>query len=777
MRLHQLLIISATLVMFACNPKPQVAPVIDKDAAIERKVEDLLSKMTLDEKIGQMTQLSIDVMWDREARRAGTFKFDEAILDSVIVKYKVGSILNIPGVAQTPERWNEIISVLQQKSIGATGIPCLYGLDQNHGASYTMGAIMFPQPINMAASFNRDLVHEAAVITAYETRASSVPWTFNPTLDLGRDPRWSRLWENYGEDAFVNAEMGRVATLGMQGKDPNHVGRENIAVCVKHYMGYGVPVSGKDRTPAIISPSDLRDKHFAPYLASIQAGALSIMVNSGSVNGVPVHANYQLLTQWLKEELNWDGLIVTDWADINNLFNREKVAANKKEAIKMAINAGIDMSMDPYSWDFCVLLKELVEEGQVSMERIDDAARRVLRLKFRLGLFEESLHDPKSYPLFGSTEHYNVAVKAAEESMILLKNKDNILPLTKGTKILVTGPNANSMRTLNGGWTYTWQGERTDIFTGEYNTLLEGLAAKFGAGNIIYEPGVTYKDGANWWEENTPEIDKAVSAAAKADVIVVCVGENSYCETPGNLTDLTMSANQRELVKALAKTGKPIVLVLNQGRPRIIKDIEPLASAIVYTLLPGNAGGDAFANLISGEANFSGKLPFTYPLEVNSLTTYDYKVSEESDTMEGAYNYNASRSLQWPFGYGLSYTTFRYGDLKVNKENFTADDELVFEVEVTNTGKVKGKEAVLLYSTDLVASIVPDARRLRAFEKVELEPGQTRTVKLALKGKDLAFVGFDGKWILEEGDFEINVGDKKLTLRCTKTKKWDTPNR
>ncbi len=777
MRPHHLLIVSASLIMFACNPKPEAAPAIKKDAEIERKVEDLFSNMTLDEKIGQMTQLSIDVMWDREARRAGTFKFDEAILDSVIVKYKVGSILNIPGVAQTPERWNEIISVLQQKSIDAIGIPCLYGLDQNHGASYTMGATMFPQPINMAASFNRELVHEAAIITAYETRASSVPWTFNPTLDLGRDPRWSRLWENYGEDAFVNAEMGRVATLGMQGADPNHVGRENIAVCVKHYMGYGVPISGKDRTPAIISPSDLRDKHFAPYLASIQAGALSIMVNSGSVNGVPVHANYQLLTQWLKEELNWDGLIVTDWADINNLYTREKIAANKKEAIKLAINAGIDMSMDPYNWDFCVLLKELVDEGEVSMERIDDAVRRVLRLKIRLGLFEESLHDPKSYPLFGSAEYYNVAVKAAEESMILLKNKDNILPLAKGTKILVTGPNANSMRTLNGGWTYTWQGERTDIFTGEYNTLLEGLAAKFGAGNISYEPGVTYKERGNWWEENTPEIGKAVAAASKVDVIVVCVGENSYCETPGNLTDLTMSDNQRALVKALANTGKPIVLVLNQGRPRIIKDIEPLASAIVTTLLPGNAGGDAFANLLIGEANFSAKLPFTYPLEVNSLTTYDYKVSEESSTMEGAYNYNASRSLQWPFGYGLSYTSFRYGNMKVNRDSFSADDELVFSVDVTNTGKIKGKEAVLLYSTDMVASIVPDARRLRAFEKVELEPGETKTVTLTLKGQDLAFVGIDGKWILEEGDFEFFAGDQKLLLKCTSTKKWETPNR
>ena len=769
---------AAAVVLGSCSTQPKADPVIPRDNEIEQKIESLLKEMTLEEKIGQMTELVVDVLWSADTRHTGTFTIDEALLDTVIGKYKVGSILNAPGtLAQTPERWNEIIAVIQQKSMSEIGIPCIYGLDQNHGTTYTMGGTMFPQPINMAASFNRDLVRQAAGITAYETKAGSVGWTYNPTVDLGRDPRWPRMWEAYGEDAYLNAQMGRAAVLGFQGDNPNKIGKENIAVSMKHYMGYGVPVSGKDRTPAIISEQDLREKHFAPFLEAIRAGALTVMANSGTINGMPVHASYEYLTQWLKEDLGWDGMIVTDWADINNLYTREKVAANKKEAIKIAINAGIDMAMEPYNWDFCILLKELVDEGEVKMSRIDDAVRRVLRVKYRLGLFDTYLYDLNDFPLFGSEEHHNVAIKAAEESMVLLKNDNNLLPLAKDKRILVTGPNANSMRTLNGGWTYTWQGHRTDEFTEEYNTLLEAISLKYGSDKVIYEPGVTYKAQGSWWEENTPEISKAVAAARTADVILACIGENSYCETPGNLTDLTLSANQLELVKALAKTGKPIVLVLNQGRPRIIREIEPLATSIVYTLLPGNAGGDAFANLISGEANFSGKLPFTYPMEVNSLTTYDYKPSEESATMEGAYNYNAARSLQWPFGHGLSYTSFSYSNLKVDKSEFTADDELTFTVDVSNTGEVAGKESVLLFSSDLIASLTPDVRRLRAFEKVAIEAGQTQTVSLKLKGSDLAFVGHDGKWVLEEGDFTINVGGQQVAINCTASKKWDSPNR
>lgn len=807
----------------------QVAPAIPRDEKIEQQVEAWLQKMTLEEKIGQMCELTIDVLQQRTNPFEGLnmenlkvadlqkilkkygiekefdlsggipdkdvmmkiymriqgiesqkgFQLSEAMLDSVIGKYKVGSILNVPnGKAQTVQKWQEIIKRIQEKSMEEIGIPCIYGVDQIHGTTYTLGGTFFPQGVNMGATFNRELTRRGAEISAYETKAGSIPWTYAPVTDLGRDPRWSRMWENYGEDCYLNAEMGREAVLGYQGNDPNHIGDNSVAACMKHYMGYGVPVSGKDRTPSSITEQDMREKHFAPYLEMVKNGALSVMVNSAMNNGLPFHANYELLTEWLKNDLNWDGMIVTDWADINNLYSRDHIAKDKKEAIKLAINAGIDMSMDPYDWKFCTLLKELVEEGEVPMSRIDDAVRRVLRLKYRLNLFEKPYYDLKDFPLFGSAEHAAAALKAAEESLVLLKNTDGILPLAKGKKILLTGPNANSMRSLNGGWSYTWQGSNAEDCSEPYNTILEAFTNKFGAENIIYEAGVTYNEKGNWWDENAPEIEKAVAAAAQADYIVACIGENSYCETPGNLTDLTLSENQRNLVKALAKTGKPIILVLNEGRPRIIADIEPLSKAVVNVMLPGNYGGDALANLVAGDSNFSGKMPYTYPKEINSLITYDYKPCEHiGKQMEGAYNYDAVVNVQWAFGYGLSYTTFAYSNLKVDKTSFTADDVLTFTVDVKNTGNRVGKESVLLFSSDLVASLTPDNRRLRAFDKVELQPGETKTVTLKVKGSDLAFVGYDGKWILEEGDFRMQVGDQVVGVACSQTKKWDTPNK
>jgi beta-glucosidase len=770
------ILLLAIAAMFSCTNKETTKPAIPKDEEIEQKVESQLEKMTLEEKIGQMTQLTIDVLGEPGSAFRGDFQVSEAMLDTVIRIYKVGSILNTPGVGQTREKWHEIISQIQEKSMEEIGIPCIYGLDQIHGSTYILGGTLFPQTLNMGATFNRSLVRKGGEITAYETKAGSVPWTFAPTVDLGRDARWPRMWENFGEDAYVNAEMGHAAVIGHQGEDPNNIGKEQIAVCMKHYMGYGTPYSGKDRTPAIISERQLREKHFAPYLEAIKAGALSVMGNSGSVNGMPVHASYELLTEWLKEDLNWDGMIVTDWADINNLYTREKVAKDKKEAIKMAINAGIDMAMEPYNWDFCVLLKELVEEGEVKMSRIDDAVRRVLRMKYRLGLFETPVYEVEDFPLFGSEEFGKAALKAAEESIVLLKNEDDILPLGKGKKILVTGPNANSMRTLNGGWSYTWQGKGADIYAAEHHTIQEALTSKFGSKNVVYEPGVTYNNEGEYWEENEPEIAKAVAAARGVDVIFACIGENSYCETPGNLTDLTLSENQLNLVKALSKTGKPIVLVINSGRPRVISEIEPLANAVVNVMLPGNYGGDALANLVSGDVNFSGKLPFSYPKAVNSLGSYDYKPSEQTGTMEGAYNYNSQISFQWAFGYGLSYTNFEYSNLSVDNASFTANDELTFSVDVTNTGDVAGKESVLLFSSDLVASLTPDVRRLRNFEKVEIQPGETKTVTMTIKGSDLAFVGPDGKWILEEGDFTMQAGDEVIDIVCSETKKWETPN-
>ena len=807
----------------------QVAPAIPRDEKIEQQVEAWLQKMTLEEKIGQMCELTIDVLQQRTNPFEGLnmenlkvadlqkilkkygiekefdlsggipdkdvmmkiymriqgiesqkgFQLSEAMLDSVIGKYKVGSILNVPnGKAQTVQKWQEIIKRIQEKSMEEIGIPCIYGVDQIHGTTYTLGGTFFPQGVNMGATFNRELTRRGAEISAYETKAGSIPWTYAPVTDLGRDPRWPRMWENYGEDCYLNAEMGREAVLGYQGNDPNHIGDNSVAACMKHYMGYGVPVSGKDRTPSSITEQDMREKHFAPYLEMVKNGALSVMVNSAMNNGLPFHANYELLTEWLKNDLNWDGMIVTDWADINNLYSRDHIAKDKKEAIKLAINAGIDMSMDPYDWKFCTLLKELVEEGEVPMSRIDDAVRRVLRLKYRLNLFEKPYYDLKDFPLFGSAEHAAAALKAAEESLVLLKNTDGILPLAKGKKILLTGPNANSMRSLNGGWSYTWQGSNAEDCSEPYNTILEAFTNKFGTENIIYEAGVTYNEKGNWWDENAPEIEKAVAAAAQADYIVACIGENSYCETPGNLTDLTLSENQRNLVKALAKTGKPIILVLNEGRPRIIADIEPLSKAVVNVMLPGNYGGDALANLVAGDSNFSGKMPYTYPKEINSLITYDYKPCEHiGKQMEGAYNYDAVVNVQWAFGYGLSYTTFAYSNLKVDKTSFTADDVLTFTVDVKNTGNRVGKESVLLFSSDLVASLTPDNRRLRAFDKVELQPGETKTVTLKVKGSDLAFVGYDGKWILEEGDFRMQVGDQMVGVACSQTKKWDTPNK
>lgn len=815
--------------LLTATAQTKVAPAIPRDEKIEQQIETLLKKMTLDEKVGQMCEISIDLLQKRTNPFAGVdpqnfkvedlkkilktyklekeydlskgmpdqkvlmqiymriqgiegkkgYQMDEAMLDTIIGKYKVGSILNVPnGIAQSVEKWQEIIKRIQEKSMKEIGIPCIYGVDQIHGTTYTLGGTFFPQGVNMAATFNRALTREGARISAYETKAGSIPWTYAPVTDLGRDPRWSRMWENYGEDAYVNAEMGREAILGFQGGDPNRIGDNNVAACMKHYMGYGVPVSGKDRTPSSITVQDMREKHFAPYLEMVKAGALSVMINSAMNNGLPFHANYELLTEWLKEDLNWDGMIVTDWADINNLYSRDHIAKDKKEAIKLAINAGIDMSMDPYDWKFCTLLKELVNEGEVPMSRIDDAVARILRMKYRLGLFEKPYNDLKDYPLFGGKEHAAAALKSAEESLVLLKNADGILPLAKGKKILLTGPNANSMRCLNGGWSYTWQGSNAEACAADYNTILEAFTNKFGADNIIYEAGVTYNEKGNWQDENAPEIDKAVAAAANADYIVACIGENSYCETPGNLTNLFLSENQLNLVKALAKTGKPVILILSEGRPRLIADIEPLSKAVVDIMLPGNYGGDALANLVAGDANFSGKMPFTYPKEINSLITYDYKPCEHiGKQMEGAYNYDAQVSVQWAFGYGLSYTTFEYSNLKVDKSNFNANDELTFTVDVKNTGNRVGKESVLLFSSDLVASLTPDNRRLRAFEKVELKPGETKTVTLKLKGSDLAFVGYDGKWILEKGDFRIQVGNQVLNVVCTDTKKWETPNK
>ena len=769
------ILLSISMLALAYTASANV-PVIKSDPKIEAQVEQTLKKLTLEEKIGQMMELVTDLFGAND--KNGVFYIDEHKTDSILSRYKIGSILNAPNTcAPTAKQWEKYIAQIQKISMKRIGIPCVFGLDQNHGSTYTQGGTLFPQNINVAATFNREIARRSAEATAYETRAVSVPWTYSPTVDLGRDARWPRIWENFGEDCYLSSEMGKAMVYGFQGEDPNNIDQYHIATSMKHFMGYGVPWTGKDRTPAYISPADLREKHFAPFLAGLQAGALTVMVNSASVNGMPMHANKEFLTGWLKEETGWDGVLITDWADINNLYTREMVAKDKKDALRIAINAGIDMIMEPYSCDACGYLVELVKEGKIPMSRIDDACRRVLRMKYRLDLFKNPTQKLKNYPKFGGEEFAKLALEGATESMVLLKNEGNILPLQHGKKILLTGPNANQMRCLDGGWSYTWQGHRADEFAGKYNTIYEAFCNEYGKENVILNQGVTYNEKGKYWEENEPQIQGAVDAAKNVDVIVACIGENSYTETPGNLTDLWLSENQRNLVKELAKTGKPVVLVLNEGRPRLIADIEPLAQGIIDILIPGNMGGDALANLVSGKSNFSGKMPYTYPKEINSLANYDFKKSEEVGTMEGAYDYNAKITQQWGFGYGLSYTSYKYSNLKVSQSDFRHGDIIKVSVDVKNTGKVAGKESVLLFSSDLIASMVPDGRRLRAFDKVELQPGETKTVTFELKADDLAFVGWNGKWRLEEGDFKLMIADQSADIHCTDTYQWPTANR
>lgn len=763
---------SMSIILASCGAgQTSGSSAIPEDKAVENKVESVLKKMTLEEKVGQMIQLT-----------AGAFCTDDLVdtakVRHLVKEYKIGSFLNTFGPTSRPRAVTaEQIKKIQDITMEELGIPMVYGLDMIHGASYLDDATFYPQEVNLAATFDRSYAEMMGKVIAYESRAAMTPWVFSPVMDLSRNPSWPRVWESWGEDPYLQSEMSVAEVIGAQGSDPNHIGLENVAVSIKHYLGYGAAATGKDRTPAYIAPDDLREKYFRPFKDCMQAGALTMMVNSASINSVPVHASHEYLTEWAKEQLKWDGMAVTDWADINNLYTREHIAADRKEAVALGINAGIDMIMDPYDPEVCKDIIAAVNEKMIPMSRIDDAVRRVLRLKVRLGLFENPVWNVDNYDKFACKEFQDNSYDAAVESMVLLKNEDNVLPISAGKKILVVGPNANSMRTLNGGWSYTWQGD-ADKFASQYNTIFEALQKVYGEKNVSYVAGVNYNMVSGKWDKETDiDINAAVRAARKADIIVACIGENTYCETPGNINDLNLSSNQKELVRSLAKTGKPIVMVLNEGRPRIINDIEPLAKAVVDIMLPGNYGGDALASLISGKENFSGRLPFTYSKYVNSLHTYDYKVSENVQTMDGLYNYDATMDVQWPFGAGLSYTSFEYSGLKsISPVQFNADDMLTFEVTVKNTGSVKGKEAVLLFSSDIIASKVPDVKRLRQFTKVELNPGESKTVRLEIPAHELAFVGHDGKWRLEKGQFRIACGSESMMIDCTETKVWDTPN-
>lgn len=756
----------ASLAVLTISCSRQADPAIPQDAQVEKKVENVLSSMSLEDKAGQLVQITVS-----EICTGG--KLDTAKVRAMVRRYRVGSFLNVfDDVSQTRELTAKYVSDIQNICVEELGIPTVFGLDMIHGATYLTDGTFFPQEINLAATFERSFASEMGRIMAYETRAAMVPWIFSPVMDLGRDPRWPRHWESWGEDPYLQSEMSEAETVAAQGEDPNHIDLDHVAVSIKHYLGYGAPVTGQDRTPAVIAPGDLKEKYFKPFKACLKAGALTLMANSASINGVPVHSSHEYLTEWAKEQLGWDGMIVTDWADINNLFTREHIAADRKEALEIGINAGIDMIMDPYDPTVCDDIVELVKEDRISRARLDDAVRRVLRLKVRLGLFENPVWSVDGYDEFASEAFREKAYQAAVESIVLLKNEGGILPLEQGKRILVTGPNANSMRTLNGGWSYSWQGHRADEFAGDYNTIYEALRDRFGSDMVEYVPGVVYS-GYNWQSEAVLDLRAVSKAVSRADVVVVCVGENSYCETPGNINDLNLSGNQKSLVKMVAAYDKPVIMVLNEGRPRIINDIEPNVDAVIDVMLPGNFGGDALAALVSGDENFSGKLPFTYSKYVNALHTYDYKVSENVQTMEGMYNYDAVMDVQWPFGHGLSYTEFEYSDLKaVSGSSFVSGDVLAFEVTVKNTGDRKGKESVLLYSSDLVASVVPDVKRLRQFTKIELEPGESRTVRLEFPADELAFVGRDGKWRLEAGQFRISCGGQSLVVECGQTKIW-----
>ncbi len=737
----------------------------------QAKAEALLKKMTIEEKVGQMAQITLDVVGKGKGRYESDepFGLDEKELQRVLVKYHVGSILNTSNNrARTPQVWYNIISKIQNVAMKQTPnkIPVIYGVDEIHGATYTVGATMFPQQIGQAATFNRALVKNGASITAYETRASAIPWNFAPLLDVGSDPRFPRQWESFGEDPYLIKELGVAAVKGYEGEDGKVSHPEKVASSIKHFLGYQVSVSGKDRTPAFISDQALREYHLPPFKAAIDAGAKTIMINSGIINGVPVHANYHILTELLKEELNFKGLVVTDWGDIENLYKRDRIAKDDKEAIMLAINAGIDMSMIAYNYEtFCDNLLALVKEGKVKESRIDDAVRRILWVKYELNLFDKPTTHPKDYPKFGSKEFENAAYQTAAESITLLKNTDQILPLAKGTKILVAGPNANSMRTLNGAWTYSWQGEKVEEFAAKYNTILKALQNKAGKENVTYFPGVSYKMDGKYYEDYADKMDETIAAAKDADVIVLCLGENSYTESPGNMNDLYLSDLQTELAQKLAATGKKVILVLNEGRPRVISKFEKKMAAVVQTYLPGNFGGDALADVLYGVVNPSGKLPYTYPQFPNALFTYYHKPSENKGTTEGVYNYDADYNPQYVFGAGLSYTTFKYDQLKLSSNTLKKGETLTVTVNVSNTGKVAGKESVLLFTSDLYATLItPDVKRLRGFEKIDLKAGETKTVTFKIQPEDLAFINTESKAITEEGEFTLQIADQKINF-------------
>ena len=753
------------LLFFSCTNQNSVSD-------IDKKADDILSKMTLEEKVGQMTQINLTVIAKGPNKWSSSFpmEIDEKKANKALVDFKVGSVLNtINNTAQKPSVWFKNISKIQDIAMKNTnlGIPVIYGIDAIHGTTYTDGATMFPQQITTAASWNPENAYNMALVCAYETRASSIPWNFSPVLDLGLDPRFSRQFESFGEDPLMVERFGVEMIKGYQGLNNDISNKYSVAACMKHFVGYHATISGKDRTPAYIPDNVLKEYHIEPFKKAIDAGAKTIMINSGLINGLPVHADYNLMINVLRNELGFEGVILTDWEDIRKLHDRDKVADSQKEAVKMAINAGIDMSMVPYEYEnFINNLKDLVSEGEVSIERIDDAVKRILKLKLELDLFENPVTNYEEYSDFGSKKHHQLAYKAASESITLLKNNDNILPIKGNPRILVAGPNGNNMRTLNGAWTYSWQGDLTDQFAGEFNTIYEAIANNYGKNNVKYVSGVSYKENGSYYDMVEDNINLAVREAKNSDYVVLCLGESTYTEKPGDLNDLTLHHLQLKLAKELAKTGKPIILILNLGRPRLISDIEALMSAVVNVYLPGNFGGDALSDIISGNVNPSGKLPYTYPLYPNSLLPYYYKPSEVQNNAQGAYNYVGEVNNLYDFGFGLSYSEFVYSNLKINKEEFNSSDTIKVSVNIENTSEIDGFETIQLYSSDLYASITPDIKRLRDFSKVEIKAGETKTIIFDLPVDNLAFVNLNNDYIVEPGKFKLTIDklSKEITV-------------
>jgi len=777
MKQNKLLVLFLAVVLMASSCKESKLKNSSELTPIDKKVDSVLSLMTLKEKIGQMTQINLTVIAKGPNKWASndTMEIDFQKAKKAIVEYHVGSVLNtVNNLAQTPATWYSNISDIQKIAMDSTNIkiPVIYGIDAIHGTTYTDGATMFPQQISTAATWNTQHAYNMAFVCAYETRASGIPWNFSPVLDLGQDPRFPRQFETFGEDPYITTQMGMEMVRGYQGNENNISSSENVATCIKHFLGYQTTITGKDRTPSYIPEHVLREIHLPSFKSSIEMGAKSIMINSGLINGIPTHADKYILTTLLRDELGFEGVILTDWEDINKLHDRDKVAATRKEAIKIAINAGIDMSMIPYDYEeFCDNLLELVKEGEISEARIDESVRRILKLKIELGLFDKK--NKPDYSDFGSQTHQNYAYAAAVESMSLLKNENSTLPIRNKNKILVTGPNGDSMRTLNGAWTYSWQGEKTDFFAGDHNTIYEAIKNKFTDSDVKYIPGVTYPINEDYdkepkfeyYDQYVDQKKEAIKYAnEEADIIVLCLGENTYTEKPGDLNDINLNRLQIDFANEIIKSGKPVVLVLNIGRPRLISEIESKVNAVINIYLPGNFGGDALADILYGSVNPSGKLPYTYPAFPNSLTTYYYKPSEVQNNSQGAYNYVGKLNNLYEFGYGLSYTNFEYKDITIEDDSIGADDSLNISLTVYNSGDVDGQEVIQVYVSDLFASITPDNKRLRAFDKVFIEAGKSKDVVFKIPVSDLSFYNDENINVLEKGVFSVHVGANSRDL-------------